>query len=290
MSTWLLTLLLSTAHAAGADDAAAVLSRYPAGMMPTSEPVMSAIETLGITGAPEDRAVLESLREMEKPSIVSAATTALAAIDRRVRRTEYTAPDSRQMRRWLSEQPKPLTRADGTVLGRNEQDALSYAALILGPPRTESLGERDLLVEAQGQEDVNDAAGALLLYAQAAALGHPTALTTIRDFGVDPELLLLGMSVSTAAVVLERAPPQALDVLVREGSTKTVSVLIERADTAGHIERAVALDALADMLRSTPLSASARRSARSELEKAATSTREAALSAFAREALVDLEW
>ena len=47
--------------------------------------------------------------------------------------------------------------------------------------------------------------------------------------------------------------------------------------------------ALAEMLRTAPLPASARRSARSELEKAATSSREEALSAFAREALADLE-
>ena len=290
MSSWLLTLLLTSAQAAEPDAAAAVLSRYPAGMMPTSEPVMSAIETLGASGDPEDRAVLQSLREMEKPPIASAATTALAAIDRRERRTAYTAPDSRQIRRWLSDQSRPLTRADGSQMGRHEQEALSYAALILGTPRSGALEDRDLLIKAEGLEDAGDAAGALLLYAQAAAMGDPGALTTIRDFGVDPELLLLGMSVPTEEDMIERAPPQALDVLIREGSTKTVAVLIERADTAGNIERAVALDALADMLRTTPLPASARRSARSELEKAATSTREAALSAFAREALDDLEW
>lgn len=289
MSSWFLTLLLTSAWAAEPDDAAAILSRYPAGMMPTSEPVMSAIETLGASGDQEDRSVLQSLQEMEKPSIASAAATALAAIERREQRTAYAAPDSRQVRRWLSEQTVPLTRADGSLMGRSEQEALSYAALILGSPRS-GLGERDLLVEAEGLEDAGDAAGALLLYAQAASLGQPEALTTIRDFGVDPELLLLGMSVPSETAVIERAPPQAIDVLIREGSAKTVAVLIERADTAGNIERAVALDALADMLRSTPLSASARRSARSELEKAATSTREGALSAFAREALADLEW
>ena len=290
MSSWLLTLLLSTTQAAEPDDAAAILSRYPAGMMPSSEPVMSAIETLGASGDPADRAVLESLHEMEKPPIASAAATALAAIDRRALRTEYTAPDSRQIRRWLAEQPHTLTRPDGSQLGRSEQEALGYAALILGSPRSSTLGERDLLIEAEGLEDAGDAAGALLLYAKAAAMGEPGALSTIRDFGVDPELLLLGMSVPTQEPMIERVPPQALDVLIREGSTKTVAVLIERVDTAGHIERAVALDALADMLRTTPLPASSRRNARSELEKAATSSREAALSAFAREALADLEW
>jgi hypothetical protein len=139
-------------------------------------------------------------------------------------------------------------------------------------------------------EDTQDAPGALALYATAAALGEPDAFLTIQDFGVDPELLLLGMSVSTASPRVASVPSEALDVLIREGSSSTVAVLVERADTANHIDRAVALDALAEMLRTTVLPASARRSARDELEAAAMAGREEALSAFARESLDDMEW
>jgi hypothetical protein len=290
MSCWLLTLLLTSAQAAEPDDAAATLSRYPAGMVPASEPVMEAIETLGSTGSTTHRAVLVSLQEMEKPTIAHAASAALAEIDRRAQRAAYAPPDSRQVRRWLAEQPHPMTRADGSPIGRAEQEALGYAVLILGAPRGESVSAARLLRAAAHLEDTQDPAGALTLYAHAASRGDTTALDAIRDFGVDPELLLLGMSVSSAEDLVDAVPPEALDVLIREGSSSTVAVLIERADTANHIDRAVALDALAEMLRTTPLPASVRRSARSELEKAAMSGREEALSAFAREALADMEW
>ncbi|MFT5682245.1 MAG: hypothetical protein ACI8RZ_003163 [Myxococcota bacterium] len=290
MLSWLLPLLLSSAQATQPDDAAAILSRYPAGMVPGSESVMDAIEALATSGSPAHRAVLESLQEMEEPPIARAAGEALTAIDRRSLRSAYTAPDSRQIRRWLSEQPRPMQRADGSPMGHTEQEALGYAVLILGAPRGEDVGPTHLLKAATHLEDTSDTAGALTLYARAASLGDASALTTIENFGVNPELLLLGMSVSSAESLVDAAPPEALDVLIREGSTSTVAVLIERADTASHIDRAVALDALAEMLRTTPLTASARRSARSELEKAAMSGREEALSAFAREALADMEW
>lgn len=302
MSSWLLTLFLTAAQAAepdtapriipaqlAPDEAAATLSRYPAGLLPATEPVMAAIEVLGSSGEPAHRAVLESLKDLEKPPVAYAAAEALSALDRRERRDAYTAPDSRQIRRWIGEQD-PLKRADGSTMGRHEQDALAYAALVLGEPRSERIEEPRLLHIAEEREDAADISGALTLYARAASLGEASALETIRTFGVDPELLLLGMSVSSSEALVETAPPQALDVLIREGSSSTVAVLIERADSANHIDQAVALDALAEMLRTTALPASARRSARSELEKAAASSREEALSAFARAAIDDLEW
>lgn len=290
MLPWLLTLLLTSAQAAEPDTAATMLSRYPAGKVPDSAPVMSAIASLASDGTAEHRAVLESLEEMEEPAIARAAEQALAAIDRRGLRAAYTAPDARQIRRWIADQPRPMTRADGSPMGRTEQEALGYAVLVLGAPRGEDVGQAHLLKAATHLEDTRDVSGALSLYAKAASLGEADALHTIRDFGVDPELLLLGMSVTAAEPLIDTAPPEALDVLIREGSSSTVAVLIERADTANHIDRAVALDALAEMLRTTTLPASARRSARSELEQAAMSGREEALSAFAREALVDMEW
>lgn len=290
MLPWLLTLLLTSAQAAEPDTAATMLSRYPAGKVPDSAPVMSAIASLASDGTAEHRAVLESLEEMEEPAIARAAEQALAAIDRRGLRAAYTAPDARQIRRWIADQPRPMTRADGSPMGRTEQEALGYAVLVLGAPRGEDVGPAHLLKAATHLEDTRDVPGALSLYAKAASLGEADALLTIRDFGVDPELLLLGMSVTAAEPLIDTAPPEALDVLIREGSSSTVAVLIERADTANHIDRAVALDALAEMLRTTTLPASARRSARSELEQAAMSGREEALSAFAREALVDMEW
>ena len=290
MSSWLLTLLLTSAQAAEPDDAATALSRYPAGLIPASEPVMDAIETLGASGEQTHRAVLESLQEMEQSPVAHAAAAALSAIERRQQREDYTAPDTRQIRRWLTEQDRPMNRADGSPMGHTEQEALGYAVLILGAPRGEPVGEPHLMKAATHLEDTGDEAGALACYAQAASLGDAEALTTIRDFGIDPEMLLLGMSVTSTELLVDAAPPQALDVLIREGSSKTVAVLIERADTANHIDRAVALDALAEMLRTTTLPASVRRSARSELEKAAMSSREEALSAFARSALADMEW
>jgi hypothetical protein len=286
----LLTLLLTSAQAAEPDSAATMLSRYPAGMVPDSAPVMSAIASLASAGTAEHRAVLESLQEMEEATISRAAERALVAIERRRLRASYTAPDSRQVRRWVADQSRPMTRADGSPMGRAEQEALGYAVLVLGAPRGGEVGQEHLIKAAMHLEDTQDAPGALALYAAAAALGEPDALLTIRDFGVDPELLLLGMSVPTAASLVVSAPPEALDVLIRDGSSSTVAVLVERADTANHIDRAIALDALAEMLRTTALPASARRSARDELEAAAMSGREEALSAFAREALVDMEW
>lgn len=286
----LLTLLFTSAQAAEPDDAATMLSRYPAGMVPDSGPVMSAIASLASTGTAEHRAVLESLQEMEASTISRAAADALVSIERRSQRASFTAPDSRQIRRWVAEISQPMTRADGSPMGRAEQEALGYAVLVLGAPRGEEVAQAHLMRAATHLEDTQDAPGALALYATAAALGEPDAFLTIQDFGVDPELLLLGMSVSTASPRVASVPSEALDVLIREGSSSTVAVLVERADTANHIDRAVALDALAEMLRTTVLPASARRSARDELEAAAMAGREEALSAFARESLDDMEW
>ena len=227
---------------------------------------------------------------MEQPPVAQAAGEALNTIDRRLKRSDYTAPDSRQLRRWISEQDRPMKRADDSMMGRTEQEVLAYAVLILGAPRGESVSESKLLPAAVHLEDTDDVSGALTLYAQAASMGDADSLGVIRSFGVDPELLLLGMSVSSAESMVDAVPPQALDVLIREGSTNTIAVLVERADTANHIDRAVALDALAEMLRTTTLPSAARRTARNELEKAATSNREEALSAFARSALADMEW
>lgn len=288
MIPWILPALLSTALAGPPDDAATVLSRYPAGRVPNSPVVMDAIRALQEEGGADHIGVLQSLQEHEQSPIREAAGGALLIVTLRARlerREAYTAPDNRDVRRWLSEhQP---ARDDGSPLGEREADAVAYAVLVCGGPQKVYAQTPTVLIsEGEKREDEADLHSALLHYSFAAARGDHAAREIIGAFGLDTERLLLGLSARTR--LLTEPPAETLDTLIGTGSAQTVAVLIERSRASDEITQVQALDALAEMIRRGQLPAAARRQARQRLEDATHDNREP-MRVFALTVLSDLE-
>lgn len=287
MIPWVLPALISAATAGAPDDAAALLSRYPAGRVPNSPVVMEAIMDLQTEGGADHVGVLQSLQAHEESPVREAAGGALLIVTLRARlerREAYTAPDNRDVRRWLSEHA-PI-RDDGSPLGQRESAAVAYAALALGGPQKVYAKTPPVLIsEGEKREDKADLHGALTRYAFAAARGDQGARELIAAFGLDTERLLLGLSASTDQ--LSEPPAETLDTLIDTGSAETVAVLIERSRSPDEITQVQALDALAEMIRRGQLPAAARRQARQRLEAATHDNREP-MRVFAQTVLSDL--
>ncbi|MFT4977909.1 MAG: hypothetical protein ACI8S6_003816 [Myxococcota bacterium] len=289
MVLWVLTALLSVANAGEADDAAALLSRFPAGRVPGSEPVMTAIMALQDSGGPEHLGVLASLQEYEQSPVREAASGALLIVTLRARlqrREAYTAPDNRDVRRWLEAHPG-LLRTDGTPIGVHESEAIAYAVLALGGPQQVWARMPTVLVqEGEKREDATDLEGALTRYAFAATHDHPQARALLGAFDLDVERLLLGLTADSTLLTVP--PAEALDTLIVTGGSQTVTVLIERSRSSNEITQVQALDALAEMIRRGQLTVTARRAARHRLE-VVTSDGHEPLRVFAQTVLSDLE-
>lgn len=289
MLPWILTAGLLSAIAAEPDDAAALLSRYPAGQVPSSAPVMDAILSLQRNGTADHLGVLQSMRSYEGSPVREAATGAIAIVTLRARllqREHYEAPDRGAVRAWLSAHPT-LTRRDGTVLGPRESEVVAYTVLVFGEPQQVWAQMPSVLVnEGEKREDQSNLGGALVRFAFAAAHGDHEARTLLETFGLDEEKLLLGL---TADTELTNTPPaEASDALVQLSGAQTVSVLIERSRSSSEIPQVQALDALAEMIRRGQLPAASRRAARQRLEDATQDVREP-MRVFAQAVLQDLE-
>jgi len=291
MQIWILALVLQTAYAGNPDDAAALLSRFPAGQVPASEPVFEAIASLQAEGGASHMGVLSSLRTYESHPVQRAANIALQMVSMRVRldrRAAFALPTNRDVRRWLSERDAPLTRRDGTTLGRQEQEVIAYAVLVMGHPRAfDNTNPLALLEEGERLEDRAEPQGALSAYAMVASQGNSEAAAVIEAFEVDLEKLLLAMN---ADVELVQSPPvELMPVLTQQGSSQTGNLFIERSkNPQNQLAQVVALDGLAEMLRHANLSSSSKRAARQQLEAAADAPAEN-LRAFARSTLKDVE-
>ncbi len=83
MVTSLIPLLIPLATAGPLDDAAALLSRFPAGGVPQTDAVVSAIGTLGTGGSAAERPLLGRLAYEEAGRVASAASDALASLRNR---------------------------------------------------------------------------------------------------------------------------------------------------------------------------------------------------------------
>ncbi|MEL6342903.1 MAG: hypothetical protein AAFV53_07200 [Myxococcota bacterium] len=290
--SWVFLAALPIAIAGTPDDAATLLSRYPAGRVPSTAPVFDAITDLQTHGEAEHLSVLHSLRDHEEGDVQAAAEIAISIVTLRARlerRESFAVPDSRDIRRWLSEQPGPMKHSDGHTVDKREQEAIAYASLVFdGSRRFADTAPDALLREGERLEDLADAGGAMAAYAIAAAQGAPQAFDAIQSFGVEAETLLLAMTADVPDKRLPHAPPETLEVLTRVGSTQTVAVLVERSQMSDQLGQVVALDALAEMLRREDLPASARRQAKQGIE-AATHAQEKTLRAFARATLDEVE-
>jgi hypothetical protein len=251
-------------------DAATLLSRFPAGRVPASPPVFRSIEVLGDKGTVDHVGLLEALARDEDGRVADEAARALSRTRSRHRdtlRSEFatTLPGPTQVHAWLAQSGRNLRRTDGSPLGRTERRMVAYAALVLGPPRTAAMLRPapptmapDLLAQGLRLEDQSDAVGALTAYAQAAAAGDADAMERIRDFGVDPEWLLLGMTADARNPSVPRLEPEALDGLLDVGQQHTVDVLLERTRHGRPLGRAVAIDALGTLIRVADLEPHAR--------------------------------
>ena len=256
-----LALLLTSAPArAGTVDVSAsvaLLSRYPAGLTPPNPDVLAAVAQLGAQG---DRTVASLLRNLSRNEHGDVQTAASAAIDqlRERERGERGAtfdqglPDEKGLsmaaRRWRS-------------AGLGEQEALcaAYASAVLGSPAPNA-SDSDALVDAEAREDQGDVRGAVQGYVRLAAKGDLRAREALDGLGVDRERVLLGLladktlGASGAPPGLAdapAAPPEVLDVLVRDGQALTVAVLVERTHSPDAADRASAATALARMVDGT---------------------------------------
>ena len=256
----LMILVPSKGWASGPESAAQMLSRFPPGHVPASIPVLNAMGVLEESGDLEHISLLESMIDGESREIQEAATLALAGISSRGRhalRKNFSEPTSEQIHA-LGE----LLRNESVHLGPHERQALAYAVLVL--EKIPDNVEREWRLSGMSQEDAADAQGALRTYALAAANGHIEALEEIRAYGVDPERLVLGLW--TAWCPEQTDTTTTLEILVRVGSIQTVRVLANRALRATAYHRAIALDALSQMLADGKLSRTAVSAARHGLE------------------------
>jgi hypothetical protein len=277
-----------------AEQAAATLSRFPAGHVPATEPVFAAITALGASGSREHLSLLTSLAEREAPEIQQAAQIAIADLNQRTidttRRIFSTnnIPSDTAIDHWVRAHESELARPNGSKLGHTESRMVAYAAIVLDGIKTAQVPTADDdQAEARARELQTDAIPALVHYARGAADGQQDSLDAIRAFGVDPERLLLGMSASPKSELVARVEPTAVEVLVREGSERTMAVLMERAASGDTAEKVVAIDALGRMLQKDDVPSSTCHMAVGQLETASHSRENEAVRDTAKTALAE---
>jgi len=256
-------LLLISHHPASASDsehAAGMLSRFPAGSVPASIAVLNAMGILAESGDEEHTSLLESMLGTESIQVQEAATLALGSISNRSRRAlrqNFSVPSPLQINAFAEQ-----FRDQQLRLGLHERRALAYAVLILGeiPPNTNTEWREN----GTTKEKASDPTGALRSYAQAAAHGHVDAFHEIQAYGLDPERLVLGLWTAWCPDRTDTSP--ALDTLVHLGSIQTVRVLANRSVRGTAYHRAIALNALSQMLADGKLSNTASMAARDGLQ------------------------
>lgn len=266
----LLPMLLPLALASPLDDAAAVLSRFPAGRVPQTDAVVSAIETLGRRGTDAERSLLGQLTRDESGRIAGAAARALEDMDARARAAERMAfAAALQLAA-----PSGSSVDPRGALGPAETTALAYAHTVLGPakgPVVEVLEPvpparaRQLVAAAEETERTHGPAASLPLYLQAAVSGETDGLIGLTALGVDAELLILGMSAFGGQAPAVQLDPVQLDLVAVGASDRSVEVLIERATAEQPLVRMAALDGLATLVLRAGVSPDAQARARRAL-------------------------
>ncbi len=265
---------------------AVLLSRFPAGEVPPSDEVLEAIAELSTSGSTADLPLLRSLTEHESGEVQAAAFVVLehamveqARADQADAQALFRAslPTSRERTRWLSEARQAEPGSPLHALNRPEQEAIAYAALLLGthwdsPVRQLSVPDKDearaLLDQALDLEASLEVPASVQPYARAAAGGSPEATAALQRLGVDVDLLLVGLTTTVPVGGLPRLRPEQVGSIVKVGTTHSVDVLIERARRQTGIERLVALDNLGALIRSGALGPVQRRVVRGVLEQA----------------------
>lgn len=300
-----------------AAEAAALLSRYPAGSLPVEASTMTAIQVLGQDGTREDISLLRNVAEHERDEVRSLALESIATIrDRQRLAQRETYARSAPEHTALTSRAAAL-RAGG--FGTGEAACAAYADMVLGDEpfalpstvRVPAKGDPETLLaegrarlavsvlaldrspearrlEAVAWEDLGDPRGAIRQYALLAASGEAEAWGALDGYGVHAERLMLGMYTRAEAWLSPGEESELLEVLVRRGDALTVEVLAERATRPSASERAIAADAVARMLqgdgRDDVLTETGRTSARAALVRASRDRVES-IRAIALEAL-----
>ncbi len=227
MVTSLIPLLIPLATAGPLDDAAALLSRFPAGGVPQTDAVVSAIGTLGTGGSAAERPLLGRLAYEESGRVASAASDALASLDARDQATERVAFAIGVQTTASGAQ----TIGDLGALGPAEGAAVAYAHAVLGPAEGRVVRTLDPVSPAQARALTADAvraerergpAASVPLYLQAALSGDADGLLGLTALGVDVELLVLGMSAEAGPAPAVRDAPTNRDYV--EGDADDVEL------------------------------------------------------------------
>jgi hypothetical protein len=266
----LIPLLIPIVAAGPLDDAAALLSRFPAGGVPQTDAVVSAIGTLGTGGSAAERPLLGRLAHEESGRVASAASDALASLDARDQATERVAFAIGVQTTASGAQ----TIGDLGALGPAEGAALAYAHAVLGPAEGRVVRTLELVSPAKAQAVMADAmraerehgpAASVPLYLQAALSGDASGLLGLTALGVDAELLVLGMTVEAGPAPAMRLDPIQLDLLAVGAGDRAVDVLVERAGADRPLVQMAALDGLATLLRQARVSPDSRAKAKETL-------------------------
>lgn len=289
---WL--LVTSLAHA----DPAALISRFPPGHLPDTDAVFEALDELAELGTADDAPLLRSVVEKEDGGVQRAALQALAAIEGRERAAlregfSNKIPGDREIDAWIAARAKsPSAR-----LGHAEQQMVAYSALVLGeaiaqgaPAALEPVAQSDLSQlreQASAAERTRKPALAVSLYVLAMVSGDDQARQDLVEFGVDPDRLVLGMTSAAAPPEMPRIEAESVGVVVQGGQDETLAALLERARGSARIQRVMALDNLAGLLKSGTVNGEAARQANSALELSAADP-QAEIRRAARRSLQDL--
>jgi len=200
-------------------DAVQTLSRYPAGMMPVSEPTLSAIDTLHESGERQEIALLKHLAEFEAAKIQEASRKAILAIRDRQRILQRTA-FAASLPNWPDMETAAAQFIDQTT-GPEEARCVAYVDWILGEsdvpvlqPANSGDAEQYLAsgeprkalavligretpaattMMARAFEDLGEIHRALTLYWSLFLSGENAMLAVFQKHGIDPERFLLGL-------------------------------------------------------------------------------------------------
>ena len=254
------------------EEATRLLSRQPAGRASDVPAVREALELLRQRGTRAHLPLLSSMGLEESPALARAAREAYSEVVVRSRHEARArvAATLASATPWSELSPE-RTRSDGSALGFHEAAALSYAHHFVGPVRTDLLELSPVELEsfALRAEDRGQPEEAILLHAAAAAGGHTGAGEALRAYGVDPDLLLLGMLLSPDPAWLWPAPREVVSRFGTQGQDVATAALRERLETAGPRLRIQSVRTLAKVLESEASSSDALRGAREALETAA---------------------
>lgn len=272
-------LATATASAADAPSAAQLLSRYPAGAIPDTPSVHSAIDSLAARDDGEALSLLDSLRRHEAGRVSEHAAEAAGLVSSRAlaqlrSHAAVQAPTERQIRARVASYPPRAS-----TVPTSELRVVAYADLVTRNVQwpDQTLGgltphESAAMVDRAEALELDDrSAAALPLLVDAAMSGDARATHGLMARGIDPDRLALGLSSPFATT--RDLPALHLAPVVQTSDPAAVTVLLSRAEHGTSIPRLAAIENLGVLLRAGSLDATWQERARDTLVRASTDLR-----------------